>query len=81
MPSKGIHVPRGRLSKNNFYVERRDGGGYSARRGGSQRASYTGETQGEAARKAHASDPRAEVFGLRVRARNGEPAGIWRKLF
>jgi hypothetical protein len=74
-------VPRGRLSKENFYVERRPSGDYAARRGGAQRASHTGATQGEAARKAHASDPNAEVFVLRVRARNGEPAGIWRKLF
>jgi hypothetical protein len=74
-------VPRGRLSKNNFYVERRPEGDYTARRGGSQRASYTGVTQSEVARKAHAADPDAEVYVLRVRARGGEPAGIWRKLF
>ncbi|HEY1429169.1 MAG TPA: hypothetical protein VGF18_06320 [Candidatus Tumulicola sp.] len=74
-------MPRGRLSKNNFYVERRPSGDYSARRGESQRASFTAATQGEAARKAHAADPNAEVFVLRVRARGGEPAGIWRKIF
>ena len=74
-------MPRGRLSKDNFYVERRQAGDYAARRGGSPRASHTGATQGEAARKAHAADPYAEVYVLRVRARNGEPAGIWRKLF
>jgi len=65
----------------NFYVERRPAGDYAARRGGSQRASFVAETQGEAARRAHASDLTAVVFGERVRRRAGAPSGKWRRLF
>jgi hypothetical protein len=65
----------------NFYVERRLGGDYAARRGGSARASFVGKTQGEAARRAHTSDRRAVVFGERVRRRSGMPSGKWRRLF
>lgn len=65
----------------NFYIERRPAGDYAARRGGSQRASFTGGTQGEAADKAHASDPQAIVFGERIRQRSANSAGKWRRLF
>lgn len=66
---------------HNFYIERRPAGDYAVRRGGSQRASFIGKTQGEAARRAHASDSNALVYGERVRRRNGAPAGKWRRLF
>jgi hypothetical protein len=68
------------LSNKNFYIERRPDGDYAARRGGSQRASFVGKTQGEAAARAHASDGDAAVFGQRIRQR-GNPIGKWRRLF
>jgi hypothetical protein len=67
-------------NNQNFYIERRPAGDYAARRGSSQRASFTGKTQGEAARRAHASDSNAIVFGERVRQRGGS-TGKWRRLF
>jgi hypothetical protein len=71
------------MSRNNqnFYIERRPAGDYAVRRGGSQRASFVGKTQGEAARRAHASDRKAVVYGERVRRRNGALSGKWRRLF
>jgi hypothetical protein len=63
-----------------FYIERRPTGDYAARRGGSQRASFLGKTQGEAADKARKSDPSAMILGERVRQRSGTP-GKWRRLF
>jgi hypothetical protein len=63
----------------NFYIERRPAGDYAARRGGSQRASFVGKTQGEAARWAHASDDQAAVYGERIRQRGATPK--WRRLF
>jgi hypothetical protein len=68
-------------NNQNFYVERRSTGDYAARRGGSQRASFTGKTQGEAAKRAHASDHDAVVFGERIRQRGGSDSGKWRRLF
>jgi len=65
----------------NFYIERRPAGDYAARRGGSLRASFVGKTQGEAARRAHASDHGATVYGERIRQRGGSPSGRWRRLF
>jgi hypothetical protein len=70
-------LPRSNLS---FYVERRPAGDYAARRGNSPRASFTGKTQGEAARRAHASDGGATVFGERIRQR-GNSTGKWRRLY
>ena len=63
----------------NFYIERRPAGDYAARRGSSQRASFVGKTQGEAARRAHASDQQAAVYGERIRQRGDTPK--WRRLF
>jgi hypothetical protein len=68
-------------NNQNFYIERRLTGDYAARRGDSQRASFIGKTQGEAAERAHASDAQAIVFGERVRRRNGGSSGKWRRLF
>ncbi|HEX3458654.1 MAG TPA: hypothetical protein VHR97_11930 [Candidatus Baltobacteraceae bacterium] len=67
-------------SNRSFYVERRPAGDYAARRGNSSRASFTGKTQGEAARRAHASDGGAIVFGERIRQR-GNSTGKWRRLY
>lgn len=64
-----------------FYIERRPAGDYAARKGGSQRASFTGDTQQEAAKKAHRSAPEAIVLGERVRIRKGGSRDKWRRLF
>ena len=65
----------------NFYVERRPSGDYAARKRGSQRASFTGDTQQEAAKKAHRSDPNAIIMGERVRAPRDGSRDKWRRLF
>jgi hypothetical protein len=64
-----------------FYVERRPAGDYAARKSGSQRASFTGETQGEAAKNAHKSAPAAIVLGERVRNTKHAGRDKWRRLF
>ncbi len=71
------------MSRNDekFYVERRPTGDYAARKGGSQRASFTGDTQQEAAKKAHRSAPNAVIMGERVRTARDGSRDKWRRLF
>jgi hypothetical protein len=67
--------------KNNdqFYIERRDGGDYAVRRGGSDRASAVESTQHEAIQRAREIDANAPIHVERVRDTNrGEP-DKWRK--
>lgn len=68
-------------NEQNFYVEERPDGTFAASRGGAERASFLGKTQAEAAEKAHASDPTADVFGERVRHTNVGSPDKWRLLF
>jgi hypothetical protein len=68
-------------NKNNdqFYIERRDGGDYAVRRGGSDRASAIEHTQHEAIDRAKQIAPNAPIHVERVRDTNIGGRDKWRK--
>jgi hypothetical protein len=69
------------MSRNHdqFYIERRDGGDYAVRRGGSDRASAIESTQGAAIERARQMDPNAPIHVERVRDTDVGGRDKWRK--
>jgi hypothetical protein len=67
------------MEKNKIYVERRAGGDYAVRRGGSERASAVAATQEKAIAKARALAPGVSPHVERVRATAGGSPDRWRK--
>jgi hypothetical protein len=70
---------RDQVYRDQVYIERRDGGDYAVRRGGSGRASAVEPTQREAINRAKEIAPTAPVHVERVRDTNVGGRDKWRK--
>ena len=66
-------------NKDKYYVERRDGGDYAVRRGGSKRASAVLPTQREAIERAEELNPGHKPVVERVKRTNVGKPDQWRK--
>jgi pyridoxine/pyridoxamine 5'-phosphate oxidase len=67
------------MSKNQFFVERREQGDYAVRRPNSQRASAVCDTQAEAIERARELEPDAQILVERVRYTDVGKLDKWRK--
>ena len=65
-------------NEDHFYVEKRDDGSFAGTRGGGQRASVVGQTQGEVVEKLKKMDPNAPIHIERVRHTTGGIPDKWR---
>jgi Uncharacterized protein conserved in bacteria (DUF2188) len=68
------------LSKESFYIEKRDQGDFAVRKANSQRASAVEPTQAEAIRRAQEINPDAAIHVERVHQTKGGSPDKWRKL-
>lgn len=67
------------MSKERFFVERREQGDYAVRKPNSDRASAVAPTQAAAIDRAHQMNPNATVHVERVRHTAGGGPDKWRK--
>jgi hypothetical protein len=68
------------LSKDGFYIEKRDQGDFAIRKPNSQRASAIEPTQAKAVQRAQQMNPDAAIHVERVRHTKGGTPDKWRKL-
>lgn len=68
------------MNNGQWYIERRDDGKYSAKKGGADRASAVADTQADAIEAAKKIDPNAAIHVERVRETEGGAPDKWRKL-
>jgi Uncharacterized protein conserved in bacteria (DUF2188) len=69
-----------KLSKDSFYIEKRDQGDFAIRKANSERASAVQPTQAKAVKKAQQMNPDAAIHVERVRHTKGGTPDKWRKL-